>query len=158
MNLERYQQPDVIRRALKRLRVAVVGLSGNQLRASNFVGYYLLRHGYDVVPINPRESEILGRPCFASLADVPEPIDTVNVFRDPSVVPALAEEAVAVGASCLWLQFGVISEQAAEIASAGGLDVVMDRCMKIEHARYIGRMHWLGFNTGTISAQRRTPR
>ena len=157
MNLERYQQPDVIRRALNSSRVAIVGLSRNELRASHFVGYYLARHGYDVVPVNPRESEILGRACFPTLIEVPGPIDTVNVFRDPSAAPELAEQAVRAGAKCLWLQFGVISDQAAEIATAGGLDVVMDRCMKIEHARYLGRMHWLGFNTGQITAVRKTP-
>lgn len=158
MNLAPYQQPDVIRRALNNPRVAIVGLSRNELRASYFVGYYLSRHGYDVVPINPRESEILGRTCYPTLNDVPDPIDTVNVFRDPSAAPELAEQAVRAGVKCLWLQFGVISEQAAEIAENGGLDVVMDRCMKIEHARYIGRMHWLGFNTGQITAVRKTPR
>jgi predicted CoA-binding protein len=156
MQLTDYQRPDVIRRALNGKRVAVIGLSANPLRASNFVGYYLLRHGYEVVPVNPRETEILGQTSYPSLRDVPGQIDTVDVFRDPSAVPDIARDAVAIGAKCLWLQFGVISPEGAEIATAGGLDVVMDRCMKIEHARYIGRMHWLGFNTGTISAVRRS--
>ncbi|MGI9238501.1 MAG: CoA-binding protein [Woeseiaceae bacterium] len=156
MNLERYQDPDVIRRTLTRRRVAIVGLSGNELRASNFVGRYLLRNGYDIVPVNPREDFILGKKSYASLTDIPDPIDTVDVFRQPSAVPAIAEEAVATGASCLWLQYGVISFEGAEIAENGGLDVVMDCCMKVEHARYLGRMHWLGFNTGRISAVRET--
>lgn len=157
MDLAIYQRPEMIQRVLNGRRVAIVGLSANPLRASHFVGYYLLRHGYDVIPVNPRESEILGRPSYPSLGEVPGAIDTVDVFRDPSAVPEIAREAVASGARCLWLQFGVISVEGAEIATAGGLDVVMDRCMKIEHARYIGRMHWLGFNTGTISAMRRPP-
>lgn len=156
MNLERYQDPEVIRRTLTRRRVAIVGLSGNELRASNFVGRYLLRNGYEVIPVNPREDFILGKKSYASLTDIPDPIDTVDVFRQPGAVPAIAEEAVAIGARCLWLQYGVISFEGAEIAENGGLDVVMDCCMKVEHARYLGRMHWLGFNTGRISAVRET--
>jgi predicted CoA-binding protein len=135
-------------------RVAIVGLSGNELRASNFVGRYLLRNGYDVVPVNPREELILGRTSYASLADIPGSVDTVNVFRKPDAVPDIARDAVAIGAKCLWLQYNVISEEGARIATDGGLDVVMDRCMKVEHARYLGRMHWLGFNTGRITAVR----
>ena len=154
MNLNEYQQPEVIRRVLAKPRVAIVGLSGNELRASNFVGRYLLRHGYDVIPVNPREDSILGRRSFASLTDIPVSIDTVDVFRRPSAVPEIARDAVSIGATCLWLQFGIISEEGVEIASTGGLDVVMDRCMKVEHARYLGRMHWLGFNTGRITAVR----
>lgn len=157
MDLSTYQRPEVIQRVLNLPRVAIVGLSANPLRASNFVGYYLIRHGYEVIPVNPRESEVFGLTCYPSLSAVPGGVDTVDVFRDPGAVPDLAREAVTVGAKCLWLQFGVISEEGAEIAAKGGLDVVMDRCMKIEHARYIGRMHWLGFNTGTISAARRPP-
>ncbi len=158
MDIVDYQRPAVIQRVLAGRRVAVVGLSANHLRASNFVGYYLLRHGYDVIPVNPREDEIFGRPSYASLRDVPGPIDTVDVFRDPGAVPDIARDAVAVGAKCLWLQFGVISPEGAEIATAGGLDVVMDRCIKIEHARYIGRMHWLGFGREAIAGLRSRPR
>ncbi len=154
MKLRDYQEPEVIRRVLAKPRVAIVGLSGNELRASNFVGRYLLRHGYDVIPVNPREDSILGNKSFARLTDIPVPVDTVNVFRRPSAVPEIAREAVSIGATCLWLQFGVISEEGAEIASIGGLDTVMDRCLKVEHARYLGRMHWLGFNTGRITAVR----
>ena len=156
MNVERYQDPDVIRKVLGRKRVAVVGLSANELRASNFVGRYMQMHGYDVVPVNPREESILGLDSYASLGEVPEPVDIVDVFRNPDAVPAIAEEAVATGAKCLWLQFGVISEEGAKIASDGEVDVVMDRCLKVEHARYFGRMHWLGLNTGRITARRGT--
>ncbi len=157
LNLEDYQQPEVIRRVLGRRRVAIVGLSGNALRASNFVGFYLQRHGYDIVPVNPREESILGARSYPSLLDVPGDIDTVDVFRDSSAVPEIAEQAVSIGAKALWLQFGVISEEGVRTAEAAGLDVVVDRCLKIEHARYIGRMHWLGFNTDVISANRRSP-
>ena len=154
MNIGDYQDCAVIQRVLTMQRVAIVGLSGNELRASNFVGRYLLRNGYDVIPVNPREEIILGRTSYASLADIPDPVDTVDVFRKPDAVPEIARDAVAIGAKCLWLQYNVISEEGARIAIAGGLDVVMDRCMKVEHARYLGRMHWLGFNTGRITAVR----
>jgi len=154
MNIEAYQDPDIIRKVLAWPRIAIVGLSGNELRASNFVGRYLLRNGYDVIPVNPRESSILGLESYASLGDIPGKVDTVDVFRQPDAVPDIAREAVAIGARCLWLQYGVISEEGAAIAKAGGMEVVMDRCMKVEHARYLGRMHWLGFNTERITAQR----
>ena len=154
MNIGGYQDCAVIQRVLTMQRIAIVGLSGNELRASNFVGRYLLRNGYDVIPVNPREKTILGRMSYASLADIPDPVDTVDVFRKPDAVPEIARDAVAIGATCLWLQYNVISEEGARIATDGGLDVVMDRCMKVEHARYLGRMHWLGFNTGRITAVR----
>jgi predicted CoA-binding protein len=154
MNLRDYQDPVVIRHVLTMRRVAIVGLSGNELRASNFVGRYLLHHGYDVIPVNPREDRILGQPSYASLSEIPGDVDTVDVFRRPDAVPGIAREAVAIGAKCLWLQFNVISEEGARIAADAGLDVVMDRCIKVEHARYLGRMHWLGFNTGRVTARR----
>jgi uncharacterized protein len=159
MNLTAYQDPSVIQRIVNTARtVAVVGLSSNPLRPSHFVGFYLLRHGYRVVPVNPREREVLGMRSVERLDQIDGPVDVVDVFREPSVVPRLAEDAIAIGAKALWLQFGVISEVGAERAAAAGLDVVMDRCIKIEHARYVGRMHWLGFNTGIVSAQRTAPR
>jgi predicted CoA-binding protein len=151
----RYQDPLTIQRVLHNARtVAIVGLSKNHLRASYFVGYYLRRHGYRVIPVNPRETEILGEPSFKNLADVPVPVDIVNVFRAPDALPAIAREAVAIGAQNLWCQFTVINEEGGRIAEAGGLSVVMDRCIKVEHARYVGRMHWLGFNTGRITSVR----
>ncbi len=156
MNIEQRQSPEIIRAALGERRVAIVGLSANELRASNFVGFYLKRHGYEVVPVNPREDEILGSKCYPSLKDIPEPVGIVNVFRDPSAVPEIATDAVSIGARYLWLQFGVISDEGALTAERGGMQVVMDLCLKIEHARYRGRMHWLGFNTHVISAQRRS--
>jgi predicted CoA-binding protein len=154
-DLKRYQDPLTIQRILHNAKtVAIVGLSKNELRASNFVGYYLKRHGYRVIPVNPREAEILGETSFKSLLDVPVHIDIVNVFRAPDAVPAIAADAVKIHAGSLWCQFSVISAEGARIAEAGGLPVVMDRCIKVEHARYVGRMHWLGFNTQRITSVR----
>jgi uncharacterized protein len=151
----RYQDPLTIQRVIHSAKtVAIVGLSSNYLRASYFVGFYLKRHGYRVIPVNPRESEILGEKCFGSLADVPVPVDIVNVFRAPDALPGIAREAVAIGAKNSWCQFTVINEEGGRIAEAGGLSVVMDRCIKVEHARYVGRMHWLGFNTQRITSVR----
>jgi len=155
IDLKRYQDPFTIQRVLHSARtIAVVGLSSNELRASNFVGYYLRRHGYRVIPVNPRESAVLGEPSVASLSDLPVPVDIVDVFRTPEVLPEIAEEAVRIQAGTLWCQFGVINETGAQIAEAGGVTVIMDRCLKVEHARYLGRMHWLGFNTGRITSVR----
>jgi predicted CoA-binding protein len=151
----RYQDPLTIQRVIHTAKtIAIVGLSKNELRASYFVGYYLRRHGYRVIPVNPRESDILGEKSYTSLLDIPTSIDIVNVFRAPDALPRIAEEAVAVRASSLWCQFTVINEEGGRIAEAGGLSVVMDRCLKVEHARYIGRMHWLGFNTNRITSVR----
>ena len=154
-DLTRFQDPLTIQRVLFGAKtIAIVGLSSNPLRASYFVGYYLQRHGFRVIPVNPRETEILGERSYPSLLEVPEPVDIVNVFRAPSALPGIAKEAVEIGAKCLWCQFGVINEEGAKIAEDGGLTVVMDRCIKVEHARYIGRMHWLGFNTERITSVR----
>ena len=151
----RYQDPLTIQRVIHTARtIAIVGLSKNELRASYFVGYYLRRHGYRVIPVNPRESDILGEKSYTSLLDVPVSIDIVNVFRAPDALPGIAEEAVAIRATNLWCQFTVVNEEGGRIAEAGGLSVVMDRCLKVEHARYVGRMHWLGFNTNRITSVR----
>ena len=154
-DLTRYQDPRAILATLRSGRtIAIVGLSKDPLRPSHFIGFYLLRHGYTVVPVNPRETEILGQTSYPSLHDIPFPVDVVDVFRRPDAVPDIAREAVAIGAKALWLQFGVISPEGARIAEEGGLAVIMDRCMKVEHARHLGRMHWLGFNTGQVTARR----
>ena len=154
-DLMRYQDPSTIQRVLHNARtIAIVGLSKNELRASYFVGYYLKRHGYRVIPVNPREAEILGEKSFKSLLDVPGPVDIVNVFRAPDALPAIAAEVVKIHAGNLWCQFSVINEEGARIAETGGVSVVMDRCIKVEHARYVGRMHWLGFNTQRITSVR----
>jgi uncharacterized protein len=153
--LARYQDVAAIQRVLHTAKtIAIVGLSNNPLRASYFVGYYLKRHGYRVIPVNPRESEILGETSYPSLLDVPGPVDVVNVFRAPSALPQIARDAVEIRAGALWCQFGVINEEGARIAEEGGLTVIVDRCLKVEHARYVGRMHWLGFNTQRITSVR----
>ncbi|HZL95287.1 MAG TPA: CoA-binding protein [Vicinamibacterales bacterium] len=154
-DLTAYQDPLTIQRVLFNSKtIAIVGLSKNTLRASHFVGFYLRRHGYRVIAVNPREKEVFGEKSYPSLRDVPEPVDIVNVFRAPDALPEIATEAVAIGAKCLWCQYGVINEEGARIAAEGGLSVVMDRCIKVEHARYAGRMHWLGFNTQRITSVR----
>jgi uncharacterized protein len=154
-DLARYQDPLTIQRVLHTARtIAIVGLSPNELRASYFVGYYLKRHGYHVIPVNPREPEILGEKSYASLLDIPVPVDVVDVFRAPAALPDIAREAVAIHAGALWCQYGVINEEGAQIAEDGGVQVIMDRCLKVEHARYAGRMHWLGFNTERVTSVR----
>jgi uncharacterized protein len=153
--LKRYQDPLTIQRVIHGARtIAIVGLSGNELRASHFVGFYLKRHGYRVIPVNPRETEVLGDVSCASLLDVPVAVDIVNVFRAPDALPAIAREAVAIHAGALWCQFGVINQEGARIAQEGDVTVIMDRCLKVEHARYAGRMHWFGLNTGRITSVR----
>jgi predicted CoA-binding protein len=154
-DISRYQDPLTIQHVLLTAKtIAIVGLSSNTLRASHFVGFYLRRHGYRVFAVNPREKTIFGEPSYATLSDVPEPIDIVNVFRAPDALPGIAKEAVTVRAKNLWCQFGVINAEGARIAEEGGMSVVMDRCIKVEHARYVGRMHWLGFNTQRITSVR----
>jgi predicted CoA-binding protein len=151
----RYQDPLTIQRLIHTAQtIAVVGLSKNALRASYFVGFYLRRHGYRVIAVNPREKEIFGERSFPSLSEIPVPVDIVDVFRAPEALPGIAREAVAIGAKALWCQFTVINEEGGRIAEQGGLTVVMDRCIKVEHARYLGRMHWLGFNTQRITSVR----
>lgn len=136
-------------------RIAMVGLSSNAFRPSHFAAIYMLAHGYDVTPVNPRETEILGRRCYPSLRDVPGPIEIVDIFREPAVVPDIVEDAVARGARVIWMQLGVIHQKAAARARDAGLEVIMDRCVKIEHARFFGGLSTIGLNTGVISALKR---
>lgn len=136
-------------------RIAMVGLSANEFRPSHFAAIYLIAEGFDVVPVNPREREILGRKSYASLRDVPGTVEVVDIFREPAAVPALVEDAIAIGAKVVWMQLGVIHEAAAERARAAGLEVVMDRCMKIEHARFFGGLNTIGLNTALISSRKR---
>ena len=142
---------------LERTRsIAILGASSKPSRASNFVITYLQSTGdFDLYPVNPRETEINGLTCYPSLEALPVVPDMVDVFRRADDCPAIAEEAVGIGASSLWLQLGIVSDDAAEIASSAGLDVVMDRCTKIEHARFAGGLHLAGFDTGVISSKRR---
>ena len=135
--------------------IAIVGASNNPARASYFVTTYLLSSSpYDVYLVNPRETEILGQPVYASLADLPVAPDIVDVFRKHDDLPGVAQEAIDVGAATLWLQLGSWNEEAAELAETAGLSVVMDRCIKIEHARFHGGLHLAGFDTGVISSKR----
>jgi predicted CoA-binding protein len=135
--------------------IAIVGASDNPARASYFVGTYLTSSSpYEVYFVNPRAETILGRPAYPSLADLPVVPDLVDVFRAEKDLPGVAREAVAVGAKTLWLQLGSWNEEAARIAEDGGLTVVMDRCVKIEHARFHGGLHLAGFDTGVISSRR----
>ena len=136
-------------------RIAMVGLSANPYRPSHFAAVYMLAAGYDVIPVNPREKHILGRPCYASLREVPPPVEIVDIFREPSAVPAIVEESIAIGAKVIWMQLGVIHEEAARHALDAGLQVVMDRCVKIEHARFFGGLTTLGLNADVISARKR---
>jgi hypothetical protein len=136
--------------------VAVVGASSNPARPSYFVATYLLSSSadYQVWFVNPRETEILGHPVVPSLADLPDRPDLVDVFRRNDDLPAVAEEAIAIGAHTLWIQLGLWNDDAAAVAHGAGLDVVMNRCLKIEHARFHGGLHLAGFDTGVISARR----
>jgi uncharacterized protein len=144
-----------LRRILAKNRtIAVVGLSADWFRPSYFAAKYMQEHGYRVIPVNPRYREVLGEKCYASLRDIPERIEIVDCFRKSEDIPPLAEDAIAIGARVLWMQIGVINEAAAQMARAAGLEVVMDRCVKIEHARLFGGLNWFGVNTGVISAKR----
>ncbi|WP_119353431.1 CoA-binding protein [Azohydromonas sediminis] len=144
-----------LRRILRTCRtIAVVGLSADWFRPSYFAASYLQGKGYRIVPVNPKYPEILGQKSYARLEDIPFPVDMVDVFRKPADLPPIAASAVAIGAKCLWQQLGVANAEADAIARAAGLDSVMDRCVKIEHARLFGGLHWVGVNTGVISAKR----
>jgi len=144
-----------LRRILMRSRtLAVVGLSAQWYRPSYFAAKYMQDHGYRIIPVNPRYDDVLGRKCYPDLRAIPEPVDLVDCFRkSPEILP-IAEDAIAIGAKVLWMQLGIVNEQAAERASAAGLDVVMNRCVKIEHARILGGLNFCGVNTGVVSSRR----
>jgi uncharacterized protein len=144
-----------LRRILRQSRtVAIVGLSADWFRPSHFVAKYLQQHGWRIVPVNPRYESILGERSYARLEDISHPVDMVDVFRKTEDVLAVAKSAVAIGAKCLWQQIGVVNREADALARAAGLDSVMDRCVKIEHARLFGGLHWAGVNTRVVSARR----
>ena len=146
-----------IRRVLSNYRtVAVVGLSANWYRPSYFAAKYLQDHGFRVIPVNPAYEEVLGERCYPSLRDVPEPVDVVDCFRRAEDIPPIVDEAIDIGAKVLWLQLGVINEAAARRAHEAGMEVVMDRCMKIEYARLFGGLSFVGVNTRVVSAKRPT--
>jgi len=137
-------------------RVAIVGLSDDWSRPSNFVGKYLLEHGFEVIPVNPKYDEILGQKCYADLKDIPTPVDIVDLFQRSDRIPPFVDDAIKIGAKVVWMQLGIINEEAAQKARDAGLEVVMDRCVKIEYARLFGGLNTAGVNTGVISAQRPT--
>lgn len=144
-----------LRRILKQCRViAVVGLSADWYRPSYFAAKYMMEHGYRVIPVNPKYPEILGQKSYASLADIPEKVDMVDCFRRTADIGPLADAAIAMGAKVLWQQIGVVNGDAAAKARAAGLEAVMDRCVKIEHARLFGGLNWVGVNTRVVSAKR----
>jgi len=134
--------------------IAVVGLSDKWHRPSNFAAKYLKDHGYKIIPVNPGQKEILGEKCYPSLLDIPEKVDVVDIFRKPEDVPPIVEDAIKIGAKVIWMQIGVINEEAAKRARDAGLEVVMNRCMKIEHARLFGGINFIGVNRGFLSSKR----
>jgi uncharacterized protein len=146
---------DTLRRILRRSRtIAVVGLSAQWHRPSYFAAKYMQEHGYRVIPVNPGYPEILGEKCYKSLRDIPEKVDIVDCFRRSAEIPAIADDAVAIGAKVLWMQLGVENGDARRKAEAAGLEVVENRCVKIEHGRFFGGLGWAGVNTKVISAKR----
>jgi predicted CoA-binding protein len=134
--------------------VAMVGLSGNWYRPSFFAAKYLLEHGFQVIPVNPNYQEILGQKCYPDLASIPQHVDIVDLFQRSDQVLQFVQPIIDMQAKVLWLQLGIINEEAAAQAEGAGLQVVMDRCMKIEYARLFGGLSWMGVNTGIISAKR----
>jgi predicted CoA-binding protein len=155
MNEKAVDDINSLRRILKESRVlAIVGLSASWHRPSFFAAKYMLEHGYRVIPVNPQYTEVLGQKCYASLRDIPEKVDLVDVFRKTADVMPVAEDAIAIGAKVFWQQLGVRNEAAAAKARAAGLEAIVDRCVKIEHGRLFGGLNWVGVNTRVISAKR----
>jgi len=135
-------------------RVAVVGLSADWSRPSYFAASYLLSHGFEIIPVNPKYDEILGQKCYPDLKSIQKPVDIVDLFQKAERVPPFVDDAIAIGAKLIWMQLGIINTEAAQKARDAGLEVVMDRCMKIEYARLFGGLNTIGVNTGVISAKR----
>ncbi|MCS7191147.1 MAG: CoA-binding protein [Fimbriimonadales bacterium] len=151
----RYQQPDVIRRVLREARtIAIVGASTDSYKASHMVMSYLQSEGYRCIPVNPNAETILGERCYPDLLSIPDPIDVVDIFRPAHEVPAIVEQAIEKGAWCVWFQLRIVNLEAAERAERAGLTVIMDRCIKMEHGRYTGSLHWVGMNTEIITARK----
>ncbi|MER3438752.1 MAG: CoA-binding protein [Chloroflexota bacterium] len=136
--------------------IAMVGLSDDPYRPSHFAAIYMQSWGYDIIPVNPRLAgkTILGQPVYATLRDIPRPVEIVDIFRRAEDVPPIVEEAIAIGAKVVWMQLGIVNEEAARRAREAGLDVVMNRCVKIEHARFFGGLNLVGMNTGVITSRR----
>lgn len=152
----KFQNTKAIRDILAHARtVAIVGLSTEKTKASNMVACYLQDEGFRVVPVHPRAAEILGEKCYADLRSIPFPVDVVDIFRPAAEVPAIVEDAIAIGVKAVWMQLRIIDLPSAERALAAGLDVIVDKCMKMEHGRFGGALHWAGMNTEVVTAQRR---
>jgi predicted CoA-binding protein len=150
-----YQDSGCIRDLLENVRtIAIVGLSSERQKASYFVATYLKREGYRVIPVNPRGGTILGETVYPDLKSIPEKVDLVDVFRPSGEVPDIVEQAIAIGAKAVWTQLRIINFEAAEKARTAGLSVIMDKCVKMEHGRFFGGLHWAGMNTEIISARR----
>lgn len=144
-----------LRRILKENHtIAIVGLSADWYRPSYFAAKYMQEHGFKIIPVNPKYTEILGEKCYPDLKSIPEKVDMVDVFRKSADCAPIAKEAVAIGAKVLWLQLGVENDEAKAIAETGGLEFVQNRCVKIEYARLFGGLSWFGVNTRIISSRR----
>ena len=144
-----------LRRILKECKtLAVVGLSANEMRPSYFAAKYMQDHGYRIIPVNPNYNEILGEKCYPDLISIPEPVDMVDLFQRAERVMPFVEQAIEIKAKVVWMQLGVINEEAAKLAENAGLEVIMDRCVKIEYARLFGGLNWVGVDTKIISAKR----
>lgn len=153
---ERYQNTKEIQVLLREAKtIAIVGLSTEKTKASNMVASYLIDKGYEVIPVHPKAQEILGRKAYPSVADIPFPVDIVDVFRPAEEADAIVEQAIQNGARAVWLQLRIINFPAADRAIEAGLQVAMDKCIKMEHGRYGGMLHWAGMNTEVITARRR---
>jgi len=151
----KYQNTDIIRRLLNTSRtIAIVGLSDKKERASNFVGSYLKSENYTVIPVNPLKQEILGEKCYPDLKSIPVPVDIVDIFRRPDECVNIVREAIEIKAKAVWMQLGIVNREAAQLALDNGLLVVMDRCIKMEHGRFSGNLHWAGMNTEIITAKK----
>lgn len=152
---DKYINPALIREVLSVTKtIAIVGLSPKKQRASNFVGSYMQYEGYRIIPVNPMVDEIFGEKSYPDLLSIPEPVDLVNIFRRPEDVLPIVEQAIEIKAKAVWMQLRVINMEAAKLAEEAGLKVVMDRCLKIEHGRYNGSLHWVGMNTEIITARK----
>lgn len=152
---DKYINPSLIRDVLSQTKIiAMVGLSPKKQRPSNFVASYLTYEGYRVIPVNPRATEIYGEKAYPDLLSIPDKVDLVNIFRRPEECVDIVKDAIQIGAKAVWLQLRVINLEAAQLAEEAGLKVVMDRCLKIEHGRYNGSLHWVGMNTEIITARK----
>jgi hypothetical protein len=150
-----YQDPEMIRELLHTAQtIAIVGLSDKRERASNFVGSYLKQEGYKIVPVNPALKEVFGEKCYPDLKSIPFPVDVVDIFRRPDEIMNITRDAIAIKAKSIWMQLRLVNRDAAELAREAGLKVVMDKCMKMEHGRYTGFLHWGGMNTEIITARK----